>query len=95
MVDLQKEIIFRDGITLENGVNEMTESFLTNVGHECDLGRKFGLSLDRFEIDAEVVYFEWRGTKRDMLRFYTYVSKNMTTESPEIRKATQKIILSK
>lgn len=95
MVDLSKEIIFRDGITFTRGADEITEELMKNIGHECDLGRHFGLSLDRFEIDSEMAYLEWRGSKRDVLRFYTYVSKNMTTESAEVRKATQKIILDK
>lgn len=95
MIDLNKEVIFRDGITLDNGVRDLTDSFLDNVYHICDLGKYFGLSLDKFEIDDELVYFEWRGTKKNMLRFYTYYSKNMTSESLESRVTTQKIILAK
>lgn len=95
MVDLYKEIIFRDGITLDNGVEDLTDSLLANVDHMCELGINFGLSLDEFEIDDEMVYFEWRGAKRDVLRYYTYYSKSMTSESLEKRKATQKIILGK
>lgn len=95
MVNLYKEIIFRDGITLNNGVKDLTDSFLAIVDHIRELGKHFGLSLDKFEIDDELVYFEWRGAKRDVLRFYTYYSKNMTSESLEKRKATQKIILNK
>ena len=95
MIDLKKEIIFRDGITLDNGVKDLTDSFLANVDHMCELGQHFGLSLDEFEIDDELVYFAWRGAKKNVLRFYTYYSKNMTTESLDKRKATQKIILGK
>lgn len=95
MVDLCKEIIFKDGIVLDNGMDDLTASFLDRVDYICKLGDYFGLSLDKLDINAELVYFEWRGTKRDMLRFYTYYSKNMTTESLEIRKTTQKIILNK
>ena len=95
MIDLSKEIIFRDGVTFDDGIKSLTEKTLANVGYLCELGQQFGLSLDVFEMGFEEAYFEWRGTKKDMLRFYTYYSKNMTTESPEIRKATQKIILNK
>ena len=95
MVDLCKEIIFKDGIALDNGMYDLTDSFLDLVDYICKLGKHFGLSLDKHDINAELVYFEWRGTKRDMLRFYTYYSKNMTSESIEIRKTTQKIILNK
>jgi hypothetical protein len=95
MIDLNKEVIFRDGITLDNGVRDLTDSFLDNVHHICNLGKYFGLSLDKFEINDELVYFEWRGTKKNMLRFYTYYSKNMTSESLESRVTTQKIILAK
>lgn len=95
MVDLYKEIIFRDGITLDNGAKDLTESFLANVNRICELGKNFGLSLDKFEIDDELVYFEWRGTKRNVLRFYNHYSRSMTSESLERRKETQKIILAK
>ncbi len=95
MVDFSKEIIFRDGITLDNGVDEMTEEFLEIVGRICDLGRNFGLTLDRFVIDSEMVRFEWRGRKDAMLRFYTYYSENMTTESLESREDAIRTILNK
>lgn len=95
MVDLYKEIIFRDGITLDGGKMDLTDSFLANVHYVCELGKHFGLSLDEFEIGDDLIYFEWRGTKRDVLRFYTYYSKNMSTESQEKRKATQRHILNK
>lgn len=95
MIDLNKEIFFNDGISLDNGVKDLTERFLGNVGYICQLGQHFGLSLDKFEIDSELVYFTWRGTKRNVLRFFTYYSKNMTCESLEKRKRTQLILLNK
>jgi hypothetical protein len=95
MINLDKEVVFKDGISLDNGVEDLTDSFLDHVEHIIEVGKSFGLSLDRFEITDELVYFEWRGTKRDMLRFFTYYSKNMTIESFEKRKETQKIILNK
>ena len=95
MINLNDIVTFRDGISLDNGTAEFNEKFLANIGHICDLGRYFGLTLSRFEIDSEFIYFEWIGTKRDLLRFYTYYSKNMTSESQERRKITQKIILNK
>lgn len=95
MVDLGKEIIFKEGISLENGVEDLTEKFLGIVGYICELGQRFDLSLDRFEIHSGFVHFDWRGSKYNMLRFYTYYSKNMLSESLEERKATQKIILNK
>lgn len=94
MIDLSKEIIFRDGIDI-NDEFEITDEFLENVEYIKDLGKHYGLQLDVFEMYEDLIYFEWRGTKRDMLRFYTYYSKNMTTESSERRKTTQKIILGK
>jgi hypothetical protein len=95
MIDLSKEIIFRDGVTFDDGIESLTEKTLGNVGYLCELGQHFGLSLSVFEVDFEGAYFEWRGTKKNVLRFYTYYSKNMTTESLEVRKATLKIILNK
>ncbi len=96
MIDLSKEIIFRDAITFTNRDEELTESFLSDVVYYLlELGMNFGLMSDEFEINDEMVYYEWRGSKRDVLRFYTYYSKNMTTESLEERKTTQKIILNK
>lgn len=95
MVDMCKEIVFKDGITLDNGVEDLTESLLNTVYQICDLGRHFGLSLDEFRIDEEMIYFEWRGSKRDMLAFYTYYSTNLTTEPLEAMEEAQKVILSK
>ena len=95
MIDLQKEIIFRDGWTLDCGTQDITEQLLSNAGHVCDLGRGFGLSLDYFGIDSKMIYFDWRGTKYNMLRFYTYCSKNVVSESPKKRKAVLNIILGK
>ena len=95
MNNLIEIVTFRDGFSLDDGTAEFTERFLGNVGHICDLGRHFGLALDKFEIDSEFVYFEWRGRKRDLLKFYTYYSKNMTSEPPESRKAAQLCILNK
>lgn len=95
MVDLSKEIIFRDGITLDNGVGDLDDSLLAAVENIRELGISYGLSLDKFEINDELIYFEWRGTKRDMLRFYTHYSERMTTESLDKRKEAQKIILGK
>ena len=94
MIDLNKEIVFRDGWTLERE-EDLTDDVLNNTSHVRALGKHFGLSLDEFEIFSDLIYFEWRGTKRNLLKFYTYVSKNMTSESPEKRKATQLIILNK
>lgn len=42
-----------------------------------------------------MIYFEWRGTKRDTLAFYTYYSTNLTTEPLEELVEAQKVILSK
>lgn len=95
MVDLNKEIVFRDGIILDNGMDDLTDSFLNSVYRIRELGVQFGLSLDKFDINEELVYFAWRGTKMDMLRFYTYYSENMTTESLEKRKEAQITILRK
>jgi hypothetical protein len=95
MIDLNKEIVFRDGWTLDNGVEDLTERILGNAGYQCELGQKYGLSLDKFEINSELIYFEWRGTKRDVLNFYTYYAKNMTNETDDEIEATRQIILSK
>ena len=94
MIDLDKIIVFRDGWTLD-GVQDLTERTLGNAGYQCELGQRFGLSLDKFEVDDEMIMFIWRGTKRDVLRFYTHYSKHHTSETLEQRKAVQRIILAK
>ena len=94
MIDLNTEVVFRDGWTLERE-EDLTDDVLYNASYVCALGKHFGLSLDEFEIFSDLICFKWRGTKRNLLKFYTYVSKNMTSESPETRKATQLIILNK
>ena len=95
MTDMFKEIIFKDGIILDNGVNDLTDSLLESIYKICDLGRSFGLSLDEFGIDDEMIYFEWRGSKINMLAFYSYYSVIYTTEPLESIKEAQKVIMSK
>ena len=95
MANLYDKIIFRDGITLDDGLDTLTENFLANVGYICDLGRAFGLTLDRFEINDEMVHFDWRGRRGAVLEFYDYYSKNMTSESEETRCATLGVIRNK
>ena len=94
MIDLNKEIIFRDGTTKDSN-EEWTERDLANADYEKSLGQHFGLTLDKFEIGDEMIYFEWRGAKRDVLNYYNYYAINMTTESREKIQATNKIILNK
>ena len=95
MVDMSKEIIFKDGITLDNGLADLTDSLLDTVNTICELGIEFGLLLDEFEIDEELIYFKWRGSKMNMLAFYGYYSATYTTESLEVIKKVWDIIISK
>ena len=95
MIDLEKIITFRDGITLDNGVADIDHGLLNTVGKIVNYGRDWGLHLDKFEINDEMISFNWTGTKRNMLNFYTYYSKNLTTESPESREKAITIILNK
>lgn len=95
MIDLEKIITFRDGIGLTNGVYDIDHGLLSTVGKMVNYGRDWGLHLDRFEINDEEIYFEWTGTKRNVLNYYTYYSKNVTHESPESINDTIWVILKK
>lgn len=95
MIDLNKEIIFKDGITNDEGASEWAQRYLDDADYMRRLGQHFGLTLDKFEIRDELIYFEWRGTKRDVLNYYNYYALNMTTESIEEIRATDMIIFNK
>lgn len=95
MIDLDKEIIFKDGITVDDSAVGWLQCDLDHAEYLCRLGQYFGLSLDKYEIDSELIYFEWRGAKRDVLNFYNYYAIQMTNETIEEIRATIKIILNK
>lgn len=93
MNDMSKEIIFRDGWTLDKGqVSDYTAACAFDV---IILGYKYGLKLEEFFHNSEMIGFEWRGTKQAVTDWYTYVSKYMTGESEEQRNATLQIIANK
>lgn len=95
IISMDKVIVFKDGIDLPNGKEDLTHELLAKITRIQELGRGFGLTLDVFEIYNDLVYFEWRGAKRDVLRFYTHYSETMTSESEETRIKTYNIILRK
>lgn len=90
MTDMQKEIVFRDGWTLDGlPFDEFLKARACDI---IELGYYYGLKLDEFYCDTETVYFTWRGTKRSMLDWYSRYGAN----DPEERKqATIQIILNK
>ncbi len=93
MIDMDKEIIFRDGWTLDGGpISDYTAACAFDA---IRLGYEYGLRLDEFYYDSEMIHFDWRGTKRAVSDWYTYVSVNMTRESEEARNATLEIIRNK
>lgn len=93
MIDMNKEVIFRDGWTLDGG--PVTNKIAACAFDAIILGYKYGLKLEQFYYDDEMVYFEWRGTKQNVSDWYTYVSINMARESEYARNATLKIIANK
>ena len=95
MVDMSKEITFKDGITLDNGMKDLTDSLLDTVSTILESGMEFGLSLDEFDINDELIYFKWRGSKANMWAFYNYYSTKYTTESLEVKKKVLDIIIGK
>ena len=93
MNDMNKEIIFRDGWTLTDGtVSDYTAACAFDV---INLGYKYGLKLDEFYYDDEMIHFEWRGSKQAVMDWFTYVSINMIRETEEERDHTLQIISSK
>lgn len=93
MDDMNKEVIFRDGWTLDG--RPVTDTVAACAFDAIILGYRYGLKLDQFYIDSEMIHFDWRGTKQAVTDWYTYVSINMTRESEEARNATLRIISSK
>ena len=93
MIDMNKEIIFRDGWTLDG--DPLTDRICLCAFDAIKLGYQYGLKLDQFDVDDEMVYFEWRGTKKGVSEWYTYVSINMARETEEKRNKTLQIIYNK
>jgi hypothetical protein len=93
MIDMNKEIIFKDGWTLDGG--PVTDHIAACAFDAINLGYKYGLTLDRFYFDSEMIHFEWRGSKKNVLAWFTYTSTNLTSESEEERNATLEIIRNK
>lgn len=93
MNDVNKEIIFREGWSLDSG--PFDDYLKARAVEVIALGYQYGLTLDQFDYDSEMVYFDWRGPKGAMLEWYTYQSKNMSTESEERRNAALQCISSK
>ena len=93
MNDMNKEIIFRDGWTLsEETVSDYTAGCAFDV---IVLGYQYGLKLEEFYWDSEMIHFEWRGKKQAVMDWFTYVSTTMCRESEEERNKTLKIISEK
>lgn len=93
MNEMDKEIIFRDGWTLDGG--PVTDRIAACAFDAIALGYRYGLILDQFYYDSEMVHFDWRGTKRAVMDWYTYVSCNMCSETEEERNTTLQIIRDK
>lgn len=93
MIDMKKEIVFRDGWTLDGG--PLTDYMRLCAFDAIKLGYRYGLKLEKFDCDAEMIYFEWRGTKKDIFDWYTYVSIHMARETEEERYETLTIIRNK
>lgn len=93
MIDMNKEVIFRDGWTLDG--EPLDNRTCACAFDAIRRGYEYGLILDQFEVDSEMIFFEWRGTKKALSGWYTYVSVNMTHESEEERNKTLEIIANK
>lgn len=93
MIDMDKEIIFKDGWTLDG--KPLTDNTRLCAFDAIVLGYRYGLKLEQFGYDDEMVYFDWRGTKKDVSEWYTYVSINMARETEDVRNATLQIIYNK
>lgn len=94
MNDMNKEIIFRDGWTLEKG-ETITQKMAACAADAINQGYKHGLKLNEFSYDPDMIFFEWCGSKQAVMDWYTYVSVNMCRESEEERNRTLKIISNK
>ena len=93
MDNMFKEIVFKDGWTLDG---MLFDDYLK--ARACEviaLGYTYGLTLVKFRYDPEMVEFHWRGTKRAMLAWYDYQSRNMSTESEENRNKALETIRNK
>ena len=93
MTDMNKEVIFRDGWTLDCGL--VTERIAACAFDAIKLGYDYGLKLNRVGYDLEMIRFEWCGTKQQLTDWYTYVSINMMDETEEERNKVLQVIANK
>ena len=90
MNKMSRQIIFKDGWTLDG--SQVTDEIAANAFFAISIGYKFGLTLEQFYHDTEMVYFYWRGTKRNLVDWYTYAYAN---ESEDVKETTIRRILNK
>ena len=81
------------GWTLDGG--PMTQKIAACAFDAINHGYYYGLKLNDVYYDSKMVYFEWCGTKRAMMTWYTYVSVNMMREPEDERKKVLEIISNK
>lgn len=93
MTDMNKEVIFRDGWTLDG--EPVTDKIAACAFDAIILGYRYGLKLEQFYIGTEMIHFEWHGTKQAVADWFTYVSTNMIRESEEERNAVLQNIYNK
>lgn len=83
MDDMLKEIVFREGWTLDG--MPFDDYLKARACEVIALGYRYGLTLVEFRYSQEAVEFHWRGAKKNMLAWYDYQSRSMTYESEENR----------
>lgn len=93
MIDMNKEVIFRDGWTLDG--EPLDDRLKARASEVIARGYQYGLQLVEFNWDSELIYFGWYGAKKDLIAWYTYYSVNMTEETEEKRNAVVEIIRNK
>lgn len=93
MIDMNKEIVFKDGWTLDG--DKFDDFLKARALVVIAMGYNYGLKLEDFYYNSELVYFRWRGTKKSMEAWYTDYSISITCEPEERRNAAIEVIRNK
>lgn len=87
MVDLNEKVIFGEQLT-----DCKEDCYAQNI---IELGLDFGLTLKDHCIEGNDIYCWWYGSKKDLIAYVSYYIINMTTQSKEVLKEVQRIIIHK
>lgn len=93
MIDMNKEIVFTEGWTLDG--LPFDDTLKARALDVIMLGGEYGLVLDQIYIESDMVCFQWSGRKGAMLAWYNNQSRRFSSESDESRNRALETIRNK